>query len=156
MRSFIRSRENWYRDVWLFLITLLVLLALYTLGGQTEEIQTGRAFGTEINCGFNQAVLLANRHLIEGSSSSRHETPTSERRLEELGFGTRVQREEQAKLQGVLYIQSVQAGIELFAGAKASGIIDDRPKENARTGKLDVANVGTVNCMRLKKITKAH
>lgn len=129
--------ERWYRDIWLLIITIIILLALGSLHEQTLEIQEGRVVGTQISCGLTQATITANKHVIEGSLLS-HYTASQEKALKIFGFGDKKARERKSVIAGHAYILSIQQAVMLFAGNKASGVIQSN---------------GKVNCKELKQLS---
>lgn len=140
------AKREIVRDLWLFAVTVLLALAVVhfedRVGGQINEIQQGRRLGTDINCGTTQAFLQVNKATIEGSTAPS-QTPAEERKIEELGFGNKQERDAHARSAGVAYVRSVQAAIVLFAGKNAAKVII-----------LDKKNGGVlVNCANVKQIT---
>lgn len=45
-------RENWYRDVWMLIITGLVVLALANISSTTNELRTDQRSTTKALCAF--------------------------------------------------------------------------------------------------------
>lgn len=146
-----RLPDNAYRDVWLLAITVVVALALKAGAQNTSDIQAGRVTGTQISCGTNQATLRASQRIIEGSGAPP-ETPQQEREFEQLGFGTKAQREAQARALGVTFVRYVRQEVQRFAGAQAGAVIELQNVGTEQHPHL----VAKVNCAQLRQLTQVH
>lgn len=60
--GWLRSRENWYRDVWLFIITVLVFLSIQANGNRVDDIQASRVEATLSSCQKTNEVIAAYNH----------------------------------------------------------------------------------------------
>jgi hypothetical protein len=131
-------RENWYRDLWLFAVTALVLVALSAEHKHTNEIQQGRRTTSGISCAVSAAVVKAGRVIIT-SSSKQGLPPKLEVFLEQHGLPPKKVREQNA----VKAAQGYSAGINAEI-VKVSGV-----------DPLDVLNKdGTLNCDKLRALAK--
>lgn len=143
--------DNWYRDIWLFVTTILLVAGLKAGFNNTNEIQAGRVTGTQISCGINQSTLRANQRVIEGATAAS-QTPAQEQTLERLGFGNKTERAAQAKSLGAQYVLFVKREIVNFAGPQATNVIELVPVGKRKNRSFQAR----VNCVKLRSLTKIH
>lgn len=137
-------RENWYRDVWLFIITAASAWAVLTTlsivadvqQGQ-RDVQEGRRFAVSVNCAATSAVIEAGRATITGGAAGVG--GEFERNLERLGYPPRKVRKRQAKQAGRAYAAAIARQVEKAAGVK--GVVH---------------RDGTLDCPRLTRLARAR
>lgn len=130
-------RENWYRDVWLIIISGLVLLALARASDEREAQLEGRRTAVEAVCGATSAVVQAGQATITGGGAGIPEELS--RFLERHGYPPKSVREEQAKLAAEAYAKNVSKQIEKNSGL--TGIV----REN-----------GTLDCEKMVEAALAQ
>ena len=57
-----------YRDIWLLVVTILVLFAVSSVESDVERQREGRELALRANCGFNQAIIDGGRLIISQST----------------------------------------------------------------------------------------
>lgn len=134
----IKMRENWYRDLWLFAITILVVVALGSIHEQTDEIQQGRRNTSGISCAVSAAVVKAGR-LIIVSSSEQGLPPRLEMFLEEHGLPSKAVREKAARGAANSYTAGINAEIVKVSGVDAKRVLNQD---------------GTLNCDKLRELAR--
>lgn len=127
-------RENWYRDVWLLIISACVAWAAYSTVQLAGDVNDGRRQGIGITCGATNAVIHAGRATIGASSRF---PPQLERNLRELGFPPRQQRERAAEGAAQRYARSIASGVVRNAGRDARDVV-------RRDGSLDCDRLAAV------------
>jgi hypothetical protein len=129
-------RENWYRDVWLVIITVIVFLALIAANGERQRNIEGRRIAVESICGATSAVITAGRAVIGGSGAGL--APELERFLRKHGYPPKPVRQAEAKKAAEAYAESIARGIESNSGV--TGLV----RKN-----------GTLNCRKMvRKVTQ--
>jgi hypothetical protein len=131
-------RENWYRDVWLFSVTILVALALNAEHKHTNEIQQGRRTTSGISCAVSAAVVKAGRVIIV-SSSKQGLPPKLELFLERHGLPPKKVREQGAEVSARGYTAGINEEIVKVSGVKAAQVLNKD---------------GTLNCDKLRTLAK--
>lgn len=128
-------RENWYRDVWLLIITVLVLLAVSKTYGNVGDIQDGRRVGTNVTCSATSAIIDAGRDTIRNAATI---TPTEfEKNLVALGLPRRKARTEAANQAAKKYGESIASAVAL------------------QTGRSDIVlSDGSLDCAALQRATR--
>lgn len=131
-------RENWYRDLWLFLVTVLVVVALSSIHAQTNEIQAGRRNTSGISCAVSAAVVKAGRVIIV-SSSEQGLPPRLEMFLEEHGLPPKAVRDKAAQQSAKSYTAGINAEIVKVSGVDAQKVLNPD---------------GTLNCNKLRELAR--
>lgn len=138
--SLIRLRENFYRDIWLLVLT--VVLVIMAVGAsndagkaltKTQRQQEGRAVAVNVVCGSTSAIIEAGRATITGGGGV---SPQLARNLERLGFPPKRVRDVAAKRAARLYAKSIADAVERESGVR--GLV--RPD-------------GSLDCFRLRRVT---
>jgi hypothetical protein len=107
-------RDNWYRDVWLLLITVLVLLAVGRTYGLVNDIQEGRRVGTNVTCSATSAIIDAGRDTLKNSATIK---PTEfEQNLVNLGLPRKEARTKAADEAAKRYGQSIASAVAKQTG----------------------------------------
>lgn len=127
-------RENWYRDVWLLLLSIVLVLMVLGLQTKVDRQREGRAIAINVMCGGISAVIEAGRATITGSSRSF--SPEFERNLERLGYPPRKQRTQAANAAAKAYAAAIAKSVQ-----EESGVKDLVRKD------------GSLDCARLRKVT---
>lgn len=157
-------RENAYRDCWLVLISIGLLLTAEaalnaankathvarTAVKQTAEIQEGRRTGTTIQCVITSSILRGSHSFIIAAGSAPLPGKIEARLIRE-GYPSKTEREHSAVKQADQYTTAIAEAVIAAAGPEAKGLIVETTPTD-RNG----PSAGTVNCTRLKTITKAH
>jgi hypothetical protein len=130
--------ERWYRDVWLFIITLMVLGALLTITDTVNEVQEGRRAATGISCAVSSATVTAGHDVIV-SSAEQAMPPKLEKFLMHLGVPGHKTRESEAKLLAKTYANSIESAVIAAAGAQAKQVVNKD---------------GTLNCNKLRELAR--
>lgn len=143
--GWINARENWYRDLWLVIITCTVMyLALLSADYSDQArtlalaIQHERATALRVTCAVESAVAQAGRQVIAGSTPP---PPAEEKALERLGFPpfrVRMRMQERA------------------ADAYVAGIARRVDEQIGRRGDGLVQRGGTINCDRLVRLVRLN
>lgn len=141
--------ENWYRDLWLFLVTVAVVGGFLAIRGTTNEIQEGREATTGITCAVSAAVVKGGRVTIVTSSETSL-PPKLEGFLKKYEYPSKAVRRKQAQLSGEAYTKSINAEIVKAAGVKASKVIEPDKLPNGRPN----PNAGSLNCKNLRALAK--
>lgn len=136
-----------FRNLWLLLITVVVLLAIGAQEGALRSQARGRRFVIAVNCATISAVAEAGRDVI-ASPANQPETPF-DRALEGIGYPPRPQRVQQAKLLSTLYVQHI---VSLVARHLAS--LGEVKHPHALAVRL-VQSDGTINCGLLQSLGRA-
>lgn len=126
-------RENWYRDVWLLLVSLVLLLMVHGVQSRVERQREGRAIAINVMCGGISSVIEAGRATITGSSTL---SPEFERNLERLGYPPERQRKAAARAAAKGYAASIAAAVQQESGVRGL-----------------VRKDGSLNCERLRQVT---
>lgn len=129
-------RDNWYRDVWLLVVTLGVYVALNGSESDLQRQREGRAVAIEVTCTFSNAVARAGQATITGGVTIKPRE--FERALERMGLPPRKQRETNARNAARAYAAAISASVEQETGIKGL-----------------VAGDGTIRCDRLKAVAAA-
>lgn len=132
----IKMRENWYRDVWLVIITGLSLLAIW-LNSQTLDQQAkGRHFAVGVTCSAISAISQAGQQVL---SPPVPKGPKSrfERALERLGYPPPNRRRIQSELLARLYVEHISEAIQRQVGGRGAHLV--RPN-------------GTLDCRQLQRL----
>lgn len=124
----INVRENWYRDVWLLIITATVVyLAFLSVGysqqaaNTARQIQAGRSAGVATTCAVLSAVAEAGREVIAGPSKL---PPTREEQaLERLGFPPFRIRHQEAEKAADAYVASLSRHVVSQVGARGQSLV---------------------------------
>lgn len=128
-------RENWYRDVWLTVITVLLIFAVQGQNNVLDDIQAGRKFSVKVTCTTVSAVIDAGRSTITGQNSQVD--GAFARNLERLGYPPKPVREAQAKIAARQYAEFISRRVERATGAE--GVV-----------RAD----GTLNCEKLTRLAR--
>jgi hypothetical protein len=107
-------RENAYRDVWLLLVSGLMVWALLDIRGVVNDQREGRRYAVNVVCGATSAVIDAGRATITGGGVG---PPEFVRNLERLGYPPRRVREAQAQKAAAQYADLIARRVEKVAGA---------------------------------------
>jgi hypothetical protein len=132
------ARENWYRDVWLVAVTVLVAASLTVEAKRTSEIQEGRRTTLSISCAVSAAVVKAGRVIIV-SSSKQGLPPKLELFLEQHGLPPKKLREQGAARSAESYTSGINQEIVNVSGVKAAQVLNKD---------------GTLNCNKLRTLAK--
>lgn len=149
MINFFRRTPPWARDLWLFLVTCIVLATAVVLAEEVQEQKEGRKIGTTITCIITSSILQGSHSFIV-SASSQPLPPKVEHRLIEEGYPSKVIREGEAEVQADAYTKAISDAVVAAVGKKARGLITENEKQSK--GRRPA---GSVNCSQLKTITKA-
>jgi hypothetical protein len=133
-------RENWYRDVWLLIISACVAWAAWSTVNLADDVNTGRRQGIGITCGATNAVIDAGRAAI---GTPTNFPPALERNLRQLGFPPREQRE-----------QASRRAAEQYARSIATGVV--RNAKDPRKARDVVRPDGSLDCDRLAAVANAN
>jgi hypothetical protein len=159
------KRENWYRDVWLFALSILVLISVSSSQGASEsanvtskttrqvvvqlrsvvqqqgtllrEQRQGRTVAVRALCAATSAVIDAGRATITGSGGAVG-SPRFVRALERLGYPPKRVREQQAQKAAQFYAQAISKRIETATKQKGLARKD-----------------GSLDCRRLQVVANA-
>lgn len=142
--------ESFYRDVWLFVISVFVVLGFASLEDKTTEIQEGRRTGTTITCVITSSILRGSHSFIVASAAAPLPGKIEARLVKE-GYPRKVQREQAGVEQADSYTAAIANAVVAAAGAQARGLIVEASPKPGKRG----ASAGTVNCSRLRTLTKA-
>lgn len=111
-------RENWYRDLWLLLISATVVLELVRIGGLVDDVQDGRRVGTSVTCAGLTATIDAGRDQI--SSAARIRPRELELNLMKLGLPKKEARARAADAAADAYARSISQAVAREAGAESA------------------------------------
>lgn len=136
-RHHIRVRENWYRDVWLLIITGLTTWSVLTTMSTVNDVQEGRRAAVGVTCAATSAVIDAGRAAITGGAQGV--SGEFARNLEALGYPPKHVRERQAKQAARAYSRAISHRVEKATGV--AGIV----KPN-----------GTLDCERLAELSRVN
>lgn len=130
-------RENWYRDVWLLGVTILVLFAVGKTFGVVNDVQEGRRVGTNVTCSATSAIIDAGRDTLKNSATIR---PTKfEENLVKLGLPRVKARKAAADEAAKRYGQSIATAVA------------------QQTGRDDIVRAdGSLDCKALQRAVKAN
>lgn len=156
--------ENAYRDFWLVVLSVGLLFTAkaaldaankathvaHTALKQTAEIQEGRKTGTTITCVITSSILRGSHSFIVASAAAPLPAKVEARLVKE-GYPRKVQREQAGVAQADSYIAAIANAVVDASGAGARGLIVDTSPKRGKHG----PSAGTVNCSRLKRLTKA-
>lgn len=141
-RRRLRLRENWYRDLWLLLLTIvLVGLSLNASGdagealSKAERQQEGRAVAVDVVCGGLSAVIESGRAAFTAGGQL---PPRLTDFLERHGYPPAAVREAAARKAAVDYAEGIAKAVERESGL--SGL---------------VRRDGSLNCQALRKAAAA-
>jgi hypothetical protein len=135
----ISPRENLYRDVWIFILSAIVVGSLIIQNNQNNQFKSqqsaGRSFSIGVTCAVEDAVALAGEKVIVGNTggiSSRRFI----RNLEKLGYipPTKAQEEKVANL----YVHTIFDRVRQIEGEEGTNLITKN---------------GTLNCARLIRLS---
>lgn len=141
--------ENWYRDLWLALVTAAVVIGFVAIEGKTNEIQEGRKATAGITCAVSAAVVKGGRVTIVTSSEAPL-PPKLEGFLKKYEYPSKKVRRHQAQLSGEAYTKSINAEIVKAAGVKASKVIEPDKLPNGHPN----PNAGSLNCKNLRELAR--
>lgn len=128
-------RDNWYRDVWLLMVTVLVVLAVTKTYSNVDDIQDGRRIGTNVTCSATSAIIDAGRDTLRNAATI---TPTKfERNLVALGLPRKKARTEAANQAAKKYGESIASAVAV------------------QTGRNDIVRPdGSLDCAALQRATR--
>lgn len=126
-------RENWYRDLWLIIITGVVLIALSRSQDAVNRQAEGRRVAGAVTCSAISAVIDAGRATIQ--SGGKIDPREFERNLEKLGLPPRDVRMERSRTAAESYAR----------------LIAQRVVEESKVPGL-VREDGTLDCRKLRVI----
>jgi hypothetical protein len=133
-RQLFKWRENAYRDVWLFLITVVVVIAVVVAVRGSDKAkhgseqarqavaaqQQGRRLALRVSCAVESAIAEAGRAVI---LSSAKPPPSEEKALERLGFPpfkVRVKLQEKA---ADAYVAGISSRVERSIGNRGDRLV---------------------------------
>lgn len=131
--------ENWYRDVWLLVISVFVFVALHNASNAINQQREGRRVAVAAICGATSAVIEAGRATITGGAAGVN--GEFERNLRKLGYPPRKVRRKQAMAAAEGYARTIAEGVRTAAGVKAHGLV-----------RAD----GTLDCHRLQRVARTR
>lgn len=134
-KMFFFGEKRWYRDFWLFMVSLAVLFALLSFKGNQDDITQGRKDATTASCAINQAFLSAGQGVI--TAGGVEAGGEFEKNLIELGYPNANEREESSKKAADAYAKFISDSVEKDTGIK--GIIDEQ---------------GRVDCKKIAQIAR--
>lgn len=140
-------RENWYRDVWLLLISAVVLLSLLSLGNATTQIQQGRRATAGITCAVSASVVKAGRLTIVTSAEAPL-PPKLEALLRRYDYPPLSVRRAKAQRSADAYTRSINEEIVRAAGVQAKKVIAPAKLPNGEPN----PDAGTLNCAKLREL----
>lgn len=132
-------RENWYRDVWLLLVSAFVVVAVLNSRDAVERQKEGRRVAVQAICGATSAVIEAGRATITGGATGVG--GEFERNLRALGYPPRKVRQRQAMQAAEAYARTIAEGVRQAAGVNARGL---------------VRRDGTLDCQRLQQVARTR
>lgn len=141
---------NVYRDVCLLIISIFMVIGFASLEEKTAEIQEGRRTGTTITCVITSSILRGSHSFIVASAASPLPGKIEARLVKE-GYPQKAQREQAGVAQADSYTAAIANAVIEAAGAQARGLIVETSPKRGKHG----PSAGTVNCSRLKRLTKA-
>lgn len=144
-------RENAYRDLWLLAVSIMVLFGFKALSDKTAEIQEGRKTGTTITCVITSSILRGSHNFIVASSSAPLPGKIEARLVKE-GYPRKAEREQEGVRSADSYTTAVANAVVAAAGNEARGLIAETSPAKGKHGPA----AGTLNCARLKTLTKAR
>jgi hypothetical protein len=134
-------RENAYRDVWLFIITAVVVVAVIVAVNGSDQaqrssstaadgvrharqavaaVQQGRQLALRVSCAVESAIAEAGRSVI---LSSAKPPPSEERALERLGFPPFAVRFKQEEKAADTYVAGISKRVEQSIGSKGDRLV---------------------------------
>jgi hypothetical protein len=138
-RFIINAHENWYRDVWLLIITLVVLYTAIQISSTSNRISEGRHFALSTSCAVESAVAAQGRDVILHSSPPT-DTPLF-RFLERHGYPPLKARLAQQRIEARAYVQGIAEAVQASTGVK---------------GKSLVRADGSLDCKRFSRLANAR
>lgn len=129
-------RENWYRDVWLILTTVVVVVALIRAQDAIDAQNAGRRAAGAVTCSAISAVIDAGRATID--SGGRIDPRKFERNLERLGLPPRDVRARKARTAAESYARLIAQRVTTESGVPGL-----------------VRRDGTLNCERLGVVARS-
>jgi hypothetical protein len=142
-------RDNWYRDVWLFLITVAVVVGFISIIEATQQIEHGRRDTSGITCAVTSATVHAGKLVI--TSSAQQPLPLElEAFLEKHGLPSRKTREASAETAANSYTALINDAIVKTAGVKATKVLEPERLPNGAPN----PNAGLLNCERLRQLAR--
>jgi hypothetical protein len=143
------KRDNWYRDVWLLLITGFCVFLGLRIEGNVNEIREGRRDSAGISCAVSSATVQAGKLVIV--QSSEQPLPLKlEHFLEEHGLPPLQDRKAAARTTAGEYTQLINRAIVKYAGVNATSVLEPNTLPN---GKPNPA-AGLLNCDKLRVLAK--
>jgi mRNA-degrading endonuclease toxin of MazEF toxin-antitoxin module len=146
-----RLPTRWYRDLWLVLISVVLLFTVKALADEVNEQRNGRKTGTTITCVITSSILRGSHAFIVASSAQALPAKLEARLLKE-GFPPKEAREKAAVVQADAYTKAIGDAVVEAVGSKAKGLI----VEVSHKRDFHASSAGTVNCAQLKTLTKAR
>lgn len=130
-RHALTARENWYRDVWLLLLSAVVLWAAVASvqnSARARHLAEGNRRAIEVSCAATSAVVDAGRATLRGGAVIRPDRFRHE--LERLGLPPQTVRERGADAAARDYGASIASAVERATGrpglARPDGTLDCR------------------------------
>lgn len=131
------GRENWYRDFWNVITTVVVAVALINADNAIDQQKAGRKAAVQVTCGALSAVIEAGRATITGSGEIQ--PPEFAKALERLGYPPKKVRRAAAEEAADQYRRLIASTIEKQAHVK------DIVRED-----------GTLDCSKLRALARAQ
>lgn len=138
-------RENWYRDIWLVVISALLLLGYIGQNNVLDDVQRvqeeqreGRRAAIQVTCAATSAVIDAGRATITGGAESLD--PEFAKNLEALGYPPINVRRDQARKAARLYAKAIADKVEAATGVE--GVVHEKD--------------GTLDCDLLLQLANTH
>jgi hypothetical protein len=116
--------DNWYRDVWLFLVTLIVLLALHESSSAIQSNHEGRRAAVNVTCATLSAVIESGRETLQAGAAIG--PPRFERELRRIGLPPLADRQRGADLAAARYSKGIATEVERQSGVKGLVLPDGR------------------------------
>jgi hypothetical protein len=144
-----RLRDNWYRDVWLLVITLFVVVLALKILSVVNEIQEGRRDSAGISCAVSSATVTAGK-LVIVQSSEQPLPPKLEQFLEEHGLPPLKDRQLAARGTADEYTKLINAAIVKYAGVRGTSVLEPDKLPNGQPNPA----AGLLNCDKLRALAK--
>jgi hypothetical protein len=130
-------RENAYRDVWLIIITGLVLWSQIGQHDLALEQREGRKQAVDVTCAAVTAVIDAGRSTITGGTQPGSAEFVAN--LERLGYPPKPVREAQAEKAADAYARFISGKVESLTGAR--GVVNPD---------------GSLNCEKFRELARVE
>jgi hypothetical protein len=116
--------DNWYRDVWLFVVTAIVFLALHDASAAIKSNHEGRRAAVNVTCATLSAVIESGRETLRAGAQIG--PPRFERGLTRMGLPPLADRQRAADLAATHYSKNIATEVERQSGVRGLVLPDGR------------------------------